>query len=325
MVDVEGRRNLAPSCSTPVQNGMVVKTDTPLAIQARRTMVELLLSDHPKACLTCSKNLDCDLQALAADLGVRNIDYEGEESQFEIDKSSLAIIRDPNKCIRCRRCETMCDDVQTVGVYSAVGRGFETVIKTAFDLPLHETSCTFCGQCLAVCPTGALMELDQTDKVRKALNDPTRFVVVQTAPAVRVALGEGFGLEPGTIVTGKMVAALRRLGFDRVFDTDFAADVTIMEEASELVHRIKHGGRLPMLTSCCPAWVKFFEHQFPDLLDVPSTCKSPHEMLGVLTKSYYAETYGIPPEKITVVSVMPCVAKKIRSSPSRARAEQGHP
>lgn len=319
LVDIEGRRNLAPSCSTAVQNDMVVKTDTPLAIQARRTMVELLLSDHPKSCLTCAKNLDCDLQALAADLGVRNISYEGEEGEFEIDKSSLAIIRDPNKCIRCRRCETMCDDVQTVGVYSAVGRGFETVIKTAFDLPLHETSCTFCGQCLAVCPTGALMELDQTDKVRKALNDPNQFVVVQTAPAVRVALGEGFGLEPGTIVTGKMVAALRRLGFDRVFDTDFAADVTIMEEATELVHRIKHGGRLPMLTSCCPAWVKFFEHQFPDLLDVPSTCKSPHEMLGVLTKSYYAETYGIDPKKITVVSVMPCVAKKYEA----ARPELG--
>lgn len=319
LVDIEGRRNLAPSCSTPVQNGMVVKTDTPLAIQARRTMVELLLSDHPKSCLTCAKNLDCDLQALAADLGVRNISYEGEECEFEIDKSSLAIIRDPNKCIRCRRCETMCDDVQTVGVYSAVGRGFETVIKTAFDLPLHETSCTFCGQCLAVCPTGALMELDQTDKVRKALNDPDRFVIVETAPAVRVALGEGFGLEPGTIVTGKMVAALRRLGFDRVFDTEFGADVTIMEEATELMHRIEHGGRLPMLTSCCPAWVKFFEHQFPDLLDVPSTCKSPHEMLGVLAKSYYAETYGIDPKKITVVSVMPCVAKKYEA----ARPELG--
>lgn len=319
LVDVEGRRNLAPSCSTPVQNGMVVKTDTPLAIQARRTMVELLLSDHPKSCLTCAKNLDCDLQALAADLGVRHISYEGEECKFDIDQSSLAIIRDPNKCIRCRRCETMCDDVQTVGVYSNVGRGFETVIKTAFDLPLHETSCTFCGQCIAVCPTGALMELDQTDKVRKALNDPNQLVVVQTAPAVRVALGEGFGLEPGTIVTGKMVAALRRLGFDRVFDTEFGADVTIVEEATELVHRIQHGGRLPILTSCCPAWVKFFEHQFPDLLDVPSTCKSPHQMLGVLTKSYYAETYGIDPAKITVVSVMPCVAKKYEA----ARPELG--
>jgi len=319
VVEVEGRRNLAPSCSTPVVSGMVVKTDTLRAIQARRTMVELLLSDHPKSCLTCSKNLDCDLQALAADLGVRNISYEGEESEYEIDKSSLAIIRDPNKCIRCRRCETMCNEVQTVGVYSAVGRGFETVIKTAFDLPQHETSCTFCGQCVAVCPTGALMELDQVDKVWKALNDPTRFVVVQTAPAVRVALGEGFGLEPGTIVTGKMVAALRRLGFDRVFDTDFAADVTIMEEASELVHRLKHGGRLPILTSCCPAWVKFFEHQFPDLLDIPSTCKSPHEMLGVLTKSYYAELYGIDPKKITVVSIMPCIAKKYEA----ARPELG--
>lgn len=319
LVDVEGRRNLAPSCSTPVQDGMVVKTDTPTAIQARRTMVELLLSDHPKSCLTCAKNLDCDLQALAADLGVRHISYEGEECKFDIDQSSLAIIRDPNKCIRCRRCETMCDEVQTVGVYSNVGRGFETVIKTAFNLPLHETSCTFCGQCIAVCPTGALMELDQTDKVRKALNDPNRFVVVETAPAVRVALGDGFGLEPGTIVTGKMVAALRRLGFDRVFDTEFGADVTIMEEASELIHRINHGGRLPMLTSCCPAWVKFFEHQFPDLLDVPSTCKSPHQMLGVLAKSYYAKAYGIDPEKMTVISVMPCVAKKYEA----ARPELG--
>ncbi|SPF51959.1 hydrogen dehydrogenase (NADP+), delta subunit (hydrogenase active site) [Candidatus Desulfosporosinus infrequens] len=319
VVEVEGRRNLAPACSTPAAPGMIVKTDTPRAIQGRRAMVELLLSDHPKSCLTCPKNLDCDLQALAADLGVRNISYEGEESEYEIDKSSLAIIRDPNKCIRCRRCETMCNEVQTVGVYSAVGRGFETVVKTAFDLPLHETSCTFCGQCVAVCPTGALMELDQVDKVWKALSDPKRFVVVQTAPAVRVALGEGFGLEPGTIVTGKMTAALRRLGFDRVFDTDFAADVTIMEEASELVHRLKHGGRLPMLTSCCPAWVKFFEHQFPDLLDIPSTCKSPHEMLGVLIKSYYAKTYDIDPKNITVVSVMPCIAKKYEA----ARPELG--
>jgi len=321
LVDVEGRRTLAPACSTPVFAGMVVKTDTPLAIQARRTMVELLLSDHPKSCLSCAKNLDCDLQSLAAELGVRHISYEGVESEFEIDQSSSSIVRDPNKCIRCRRCETMCNDVQTVGVYSAVGRGFETVVKTAFDLPLSQTACTFCGQCIAVCPTGALTELDQVDKVWKALSDPNQFVVVQTAPAVRVALGEGFGFEPGTIVTGKMVAALRRLGFDRVFDTDFAADLTIMEEATELVHRIQHGGRLPLLTSCCPAWVKFFEHQFPDLLDIPSTCKSPHEMLGVLIKSYYAETLGIDPKTITVVSVMPCVAKKYEAA--RPELSQG--
>lgn len=314
VVEVEGRRNLAPACSTPIFQGMVVKTDTLRAIQARRTMVELLLSDHPKSCLTCAKNLDCDLQSMASDLGVRNISYEGDEPRFEIDKSSYSIVRDPNKCIRCRRCETMCNEVQTVGVYSAVGRGFNTVVKTAFDLPLHKTSCTFCGQCLAVCPTGALTELDQVDKVWKALNDPSRFVVVQTAPAVRVALGEGFGLEPGTIVTGKMVAALRRLGFDKVFDTEFAADVTIMEEASELIHRLKTGGRLPILTSCCPAWVTFFEHHFPDLLDIPSTCKSPHEMFGGIAKSYYAETMGIDPKKMTVVSIMPCVAKKYEAA-----------
>ncbi|CAA7602513.1 ferredoxin hydrogenase [Acididesulfobacillus acetoxydans] len=319
VVEVEGRRTLAPSCSTPVTPGMVVKTDTPRAIKARRTMVELLLSDHPKSCLTCSKNLDCDLQALASDLGVRNITYEGEESRFAIDKSSKAIVRDPNKCIRCRRCETMCNEVQTVGVYSAVGRGFETVVKTAFDLPQHKTSCTFCGQCLAVCPTGALTELDQVDKVWKALNDPERFVIAETAPAVRVALGEGFGLEPGAIVTGKMVAALKRLGFDRVFDTEFAADLTIVEEATELMDRLKKGGRLPILTSCCPAWVKFFEHQFPDLLDIPSTCKSPHEMFGVIAKKYYADLMGIDPQRITVVSVMPCVAKKYEA----ARPELG--
>lgn len=321
VVEIEGRRNLASSCSTPVMQGMVVKTDTLRAIQARRAMVELLLSDHPKSCLTCSKNMDCDLRTLAAELGVRTISYEGVESEFEIDDSSSSIVRDPNKCIRCRRCETMCNDVQTVGVYSATGRGFETVIKTAFDLPLSQTACTFCGQCLAVCPTGALTEVDQVDKVWKALNDPNQFVVVQTAPAVRVALGEEFDLEPGTVVTGKMVSALRRLGFDRVFDTDFAADLTIMEEASELVHRIQHGGRLPLLTSCCPAWVKFFEHQFPDLLDIPSTCKSPHEMLGVLTKSYYAKTLGIDPQSITVVSVMPCVAKKYEAA--RPELSQG--
>ncbi|HZK85151.1 MAG TPA: NADH-dependent [FeFe] hydrogenase, group A6 [Desulfosporosinus sp.] len=314
MVEVEGRRNLASSCSTPVASGMVVKTDSLRAIQARRAMVELLLSDHPKSCLTCAKNMDCELRRLAAELGVRAISYEGVQSEFEIDHSSFSIVRDPNKCIRCRRCETMCNDVQTVGVYSAVGRGFETVIKTAFDLPLSKTACTFCGQCIAVCPTGALTELDQVDKVWKALNDPDQFVVVQTAPAVRVALGECFGLEPGTIVTGKMVGALRRLGFDRVFDTDFAADLTIMEEATELVHRIQHGGRLPLLTSCCPAWVKFFEHQFPDLLDIPSTCKSPHEMLGVLIKSYYAKTLGVDPKNMTVVSVMPCVAKKYEAA-----------
>jgi len=314
MVEVEGRRNLAPSCSTPVAEGMIVKTETHRAIEARRTMLELLLSDHPKSCLTCAKNLQCDLQSLSAELGVREITYEGEESHYEKDTSSLSIVRDPNKCIMCRRCETMCNDVQTVGVYSAVGRGFNTVVKPAFELPLHQTACTFCGQCVAVCPTGALTEVDHVGKVWRALNDPERVVIVQTAPAVRVALGESFGLEPGTVVTGKMVAALRRLGFNQVFDTDFAADLTIVEEASELVHRLKHGGRLPILTSCCPGWVKFFEHQFPDLLDIPSSCKSPHEMFGVITKTYLAQKMGLDPKKITMVSVMPCVAKKYEAA-----------
>lgn len=314
MVEVEGRRNLAPSCSTPVHEGMVVKTETHRAIEARRTMLELLLSDHPKSCLTCAKNLQCDLQSLAAELGVREITYEGEESHYEKDNSSLSIVRDPNKCIMCRRCETMCNDVQTVGVYSAVGRGFNTVVQPAFGLPLHQTACTFCGQCVAVCPTGALTEVNNVGKVWRALNDPERVVIVQTAPAVRVALGESFGQAPGTVVTGKMVSALRRLGFNQVFDTDFAADLTIVEEASELVHRMKHGGRLPILTSCCPGWVKFFEHQFPDLLDIPSSCKSPHEMFGVITKTYLAQKMGLDPKKITMVSVMPCVAKKYEAA-----------
>jgi len=320
MVEVEGRRNLAPACSTPVAEGMVIRTDSHRAIEARRTMLELLLSDHPKSCLTCAKNLDCELQALAAELGVREIPYEGEESSYKKDVSSLSIIRDPNKCIMCRRCETMCNEVQTVGVYSAAGRGFHTVVMPAFELPLIETSCTFCGQCLAVCPTGALTEVDNVPEVWKALADPQTVVVVQTAPAVRVALGEAFGLEPGTPVTGKMVAALRRLGFDYVFDTDFAADLTIMEEASELIHRLKHGGRLPILTSCCPGWVKFFEHQFPDLLDIPSSCKSPHEMFGVIVKSFLAPKLGLDPAKVKVVSVMPCVAKKYEA----ARPELRH-
>lgn len=314
VVEVEGRRNLASACSTPVFDGMVVKTETHRAIEARRTMLELLLSDHPKSCLTCAKNLDCDLQKLSAELGVREIPYEGEESQYSKDTSSASIVRDPNKCIMCRRCETMCNDVQTVGVYSAVGRGFNTVVKPAFEWPLHKTSCTFCGQCLAVCPTGALTEVDHVSKVWKALNDPSRVVVVQTAPSIRVALGESFGMEAGTVVTGQMVAALRRLGFDMVFDTDFGADLTIMEEASELIHRLNHGGRLPILTSCCPGWVKFFEHQFPDLLDIPSTCKSPHEMFGVIAKSYLAQKMGIDPRKMTVISIMPCVAKKYEAA-----------
>lgn len=314
LVEIEGRRNLAPSCSTEAFEGMIVRTNSPRAIKARRTMVELLLSDHPTDCLVCEKNTQCQLQLIAAELGIRKIKYKGAMSNYKKDSSSGAIYRNLDKCIMCRRCETMCNEVQTCQVYSAVDRGFETVISPAFGRPMLDTQCTFCGQCVSVCPTAALTEVSNVAKVWEVLADPDKYVVVQTAPAIRVALGEKFGMEPGTIVTGKMVAALRRLGFDKVCDTDFAADVTILEEAHEFIDRLQNGGRLPILTSCCPSWVKFIEHQFPDLLDIPSTCKSPHIMFGTLAKTYMAEKLNIDPSKIVVVSIMPCIAKKYEIS-----------
>ncbi|MCL6589104.1 MAG: [FeFe] hydrogenase, group A [Firmicutes bacterium] len=314
MVEVEGRPALAPACSTKVQDGMAIRTDTIRAIQARRMAVELLLSNHPNECFTCPKNLECELQALAHDLGIREIEWTGEKMQYENDASSKAIVKNPNKCIMCRRCETMCNQVQTCEILSAINRGFNAFVGPAFNIPIAESSCTYCGQCVAVCPTAALTEVNHTRKVWDALNDPEKYVIVQTAPAVRVAVGELFGLEPGSIVTGKMVTALRRMGFNAVFDTDFAADLTILEEASELIHRLEGHGRLPILTSCCPAWVKFFEHQFPDLLDIPSTCKSPHIMFGAIAKTYYAGKMGLDPKNIVVVSVMPCVAKKAEAA-----------
>ncbi|KAJ51195.1 NADH-quinone oxidoreductase subunit G [Clostridium tetanomorphum] len=314
VVEVEGKKNLAPACCTPVTEGMVVKTNSIKAIQARRTMVELLLSDHPQDCLLCEKNTECELQSLAADMGIKSIRYTGEISRFPKDTSSFSIVRDLDKCILCRRCVTMCNDVQTVGVLSAVDRGFNTVISPAFSADMLDTNCTFCGQCVAVCPTGALTEVNNTSKVWDALDDTDKVVIIQTAPAIRAALGEEFGLEPGTVVTGKMVSALHALGFHKVFDTDFAADLTILEEANELIHRLEHGGRLPMLTSCCPGWIKFFEHQFSDLLDIPSTCKSPQQMFGAIAKTYLAEKMGINPKNLVVVSVMPCLAKKYEAA-----------
>jgi len=314
VVEVEGRRNLAPACTTPVFEGMVVKTNSIKSIKARRTVVELLLSDHPQDCLLCEKNTNCELQTLAADMGIREIKYKGEMSTYPKDTSSASIERNLDKCILCRRCETVCSDIQTVSVLSAVNRGFETVVSPAFGMPMVDTNCTFCGQCVSVCPTGALTEVNNTSKVWDALNDKDKFVIVQTAPAVRAALGEEFGMEVGKAVTGKMVAALRSLGFDKVFDTDFAADLTIMEEATELMGRIQNGGRLPMLTSCCPGWINFFEHEFTDLLDVPSSCKSPQQMFGAVAKSYYAEKMNIDPKNMVVVSVMPCLAKKYEAA-----------
>lgn len=325
VVEVEGKVNLVPSCAQECVDGMVIKTDSIKAIFARRANVELLLSNHPKDCLTCPKNLDCELQTLANQLNIREIHYQGEMMSYSIDESSLALIKDPNKCVMCRRCETMCNEVQTCGILSAVNRGFDVVVGPAFHLDMIETSCTYCGQCVAVCPTGALTEKNNTNKVWGALNNPSKHVIVQVAPAVRVAIGEMFGLEPGVISTGKLVSALKALEFDRVFDTDFAADLTIMEEATELIHRIENGGTLPMLTSCCPAWVKFFEHQFPDLLEIPSTCKSPHIMFGAIAKTYYAKKVNINPNDIVVVSVMPCLAKKAEAArPELTKDEQNN-
>lgn len=314
VVEVEGRRNLAPACCTPVMEGMIVKTNTIRAINARRTMLDLILSDHPKDCLTCEKNGNCTLQQIAAEMDLHHIIYEGEQSTYEVDLANQSIVRDLNKCIMCRRCETACNEVQTVGVLSGVGRGFEAVVAPADMMPLADTKCVFCGQCVAACPVGALTEMSHKYPVWQALNDPNKTVVVQTAPAVRVAIGEEFGLEPGSIATGKMVAALKMMGFDAVFDTDFAADLTIMEETTELIDRIKKNENLPILTSCCPGWVKFFEHQFPELIYMPSSAKSPQQMFGAIAKTYYAEKIGKKPEDIVVVSVMPCLAKKYEAS-----------
>ena len=315
VVEVNGRRNLAPACCTDVHEGMVVNTHSIRAINARRTVMELILSDHPSDCLICAKSGNCDLQNMAHYLGIRKIHYKGEQSHYRED-TSPAIIREVDKCIMCRRCEMMCNDVQTVNVLSAINRGFNSVVAPAFEMNLDHSVCTYCGQCVAVCPTGALTEVDDTGKVIRVLSDPTKTVIVQTAPAVRAALGEEFDMEAGTLVTGKLVAALKRLGFDYVFDTDFAADLTIMEEGTELLNRLgRHLAgdktvKLPILTSCCPAWVKFFEHQFPDMKDIPSTARSPQQMFGSIAKTYFADKLGIKRENLVVVSIMPCVAKK---------------
>ncbi len=319
VVDVEGRRNLAPSCATECAEGMVVKTHNVRVLNARRTVLELIISDHPFDCLVCAKSGNCDLQSMAIKMGVRDIPFQGEKSTYKPDFSP-AIIRDMDKCIMCRRCETMCNDFQTVGVLSGIHRGFEAVVAPAFERDLDHSECTYCGQCVAVCPTAALTEVNHTKNVINALADPTKTVVVQTAPAVRAALGEEFGMEPGTLVTGKMVAALRELGFDFVFDTDFAADLTIMEEGAELLDRLtRHLAgdkevKLPILTSCCPGWVNFFEYNYPDMLDIPSTARSPQQMFGAIAKTYFAEKQKIDRKDMVVVSIMPCVAKKYECS-----------
>lgn len=315
VVEVEGKSNLAASCATNVSEGMVVHTNSLRVIMARRTVVDLMLSDHPADCLICPQSGNCELQKLAIDLGLREITYAGEQSKNKVEISP-AIIRDENKCIMCRRCETVCNSLQTVGALTAINRGFGAVVSTAFQQNLDESPCVMCGQCVQACPVGALSEVNNTRQVMSAIANPRKKVIVQTAPAVRVALGEEFGMEPGARVTGKMVTALRKMGFDYVFDTDFAADLTIMEEGTEMLDRIARfmkgdkSVKLPIMTSCCPGWVNFFETNYPDMLDIPSTAKSPMQMFGAIAKNYWAEKMGIKREDLVVVSIMPCVAKK---------------
>ena len=310
IVEVEGRRGFATSCIQTVEEGMVVHTHTQNVLEARHVILDLIISNHAKDCLTCTRSGNCELQTLATKFNVLNIEFEGERTEHKIDDLSPSIVRDFNKCILCRRCVAACKNVQKIGAIDCINRGFESCISTVGDHSLNDVNCTFCGQCIEACPTGALHEKETINDVWVKLKDPETTVIVQTAPAVRVALGEEFGMPIGTNVVGKMVTALKRLGFDKVFDTNTGADLTIMEEANEFIERFTKNDNLPMITSCSPGWVKFIEMNYPELLPHLSSCKSPHEMFGAILKTYYANREGLDPEKIYVVSVMPCIAKK---------------
>ena len=310
VVEVEGFGGLVPSCSHPVAEGMKIRTNTPAVVQTRKTIIDLLLSNHPDDCLYCARNGNCDLAKMAAENGVRDRTFQGERIKRPKDISSPSIIRDPEKCILCGKCVRVCEEVQGVSAIDFVQRGSKAYVSTAFNQGLNVSSCINCGQCILVCPTAALSEHKYIDEVLQALSDPEKMVVVQHAPAVSVSIAEEFGFKPGTDFDGKMVAALRRVGFDRVFDTSFTADLTIMEEGSELVHRVQNGGALPMFTSCSPGWVKFVEEFYPEFLPNVSTCKSPQQMMGAIIKSFFAQREGIEPKKIVSVSIMPCTAKK---------------
>lgn len=303
VVEIEGRRTLVPACATMISEGMEINTNNKKVIDARRTIVELILSNHPNDCLYCAKNGKCELQSLAKELGIRQVRFGNVLSQENKEVEMRCLLKNASKCVLCTRCIDVCENIQGIGAISSTMRGFNTIISSP-------NKCVSCGQCVQVCPTGALMQVNDTDKVEEAINDPNKFVVVQTAPACRVSLGDEFNLPAGTDVTGKMVASLRAIGFDKVFDTNFGADLTIMEESNELINRLKEGKNLPLITSCCPGWVKFLEYNYPELLSLPSSCKSPMEMTGAIIKSYYAEKNNIDPKNIVVVALMPCLAKK---------------
>ncbi|MBS7526974.1 [FeFe] hydrogenase, group A [Fusibacter paucivorans] len=310
VVEVEGARALQASCVLPVREGMVVKTNNQRVRNARKTTVELILANHNRECTTCVRSKNCELQSVSEELGIRDIRYTGAKREGKYDNFSHSIVRDSSKCILCGRCVSACKNVQGIGILDFVNRGFETTVGPAFEVSMKDAPCIYCGQCMVVCPVGALTEKPAIDKVWDALEDPKKHVIVQSAPAVRAALGEEFGYPIGTNVTGKLASALRNLGFDKIFDTNWAADVTIMEEGTELLGRLQNGGKLPMITSCSPGWVRFIEFNYPDLLDHLSSCKSPQNMFGALAKSYYAEKNNIDPKDIFVVSVMPCTSKK---------------
>lgn len=314
VVEVQGQRNLTPSCAFPVYDGMVVETNSPRVRRARKTIVELLIENHPQDCLVCVRNKNCELQNLSEKYSVREHRYVGASKDHAIDISSASMERDPAKCILCGRCVRVCHEVQKVGAIDFTNRGFSTIVTTPYNKGINVSDCILCGQCILVCPTAALREKSALKEVVNAVNDRTKYTIVQVAPAVRATLGEEYNMPLGTDVTGQMVTGLRRLGFKKVFDTNFAADLTIMEEATELINRIKNGGSLPMFTSCCPGWIKYAEQNRPEILPHLSTCKSPHEMEGAVLKTYYAKKMGINPKDIYVVSIMPCTVKKYESN-----------
>jgi iron-only hydrogenase group A len=313
-VEVEGQRGLIPSCAYPVSEGMVVDTNSPRVRRARKTIVELLIENHPQDCLICVRNKNCELQDLSAQYGIREHRYKGESKEHAIDMSSPSLERDPAKCILCGRCVRVCNEIQNVGAIDFTNRGFQSTVTTPYNKGINISDCILCGQCILVCPTAALKEKSASKEVTNALNNKNKYCVAQIAPAVRASLGEEYNMPLGTDVTGQIVTGLRRMGFKKVFDTNFAADLTIMEEATELISRITKNKPLPMFTSCCPGWVKYIEHNYPDLLQHVSSCKSPHEMEGAILKTYYAKKMGIDPKDIYVVSIMPCTVKKFESN-----------